>query len=76
MTHKSPLPNDAVIDTVHFKTLSFRNRLRILFGYNLLIKVSTRIHRRQGEVEQGIVLALTRNASHEDQLREEALKKS
>lgn len=67
------LPSKFVVDQQFHRVLTFKERLKILFGYNLRADFATMVDRKRGVMAK-CEIKLTKEASAEDQKRENAVR--
>lgn len=73
MRIQQPLPNDACIQSEHFRRLTWRERLKIAIGYNIKTIITTRVAKRQGHAQQACKVEVVPHSTAEDQARTDAL---
>lgn len=66
------LPQKFVVEFDTFRKLTFRERLKILFGFNLLALVKVVVDRRNTSVKQSTFILLTKQVGVDGQIAETA----
>jgi len=68
--NQTKLPNRFRINTENFTKFTFRERLKILLGYNLTAQVDTAIDKRDGRCWQRVKFNLTALRTADAQIQE------
>ncbi len=64
------LPQKFVVDFDDFKTLTWRERLKILIGYNLILRGKLMVDRRHADVRYAVNVLLTKHVNAKEVVKE------
>lgn len=65
------LPNRFRADTEYFRKLTWLDRLKIAFGFNLKVRIETAVDKRTQQVWQKVTVETTKAESQQGQLRDD-----